>query len=80
MCPRHTEIPIDEMQERHDSSLAMLKLSPTETLATLLHNCGSRARTRFRKTSPELEMGFCSSVVEERNWTPVTVRSKGAAF
>jgi hypothetical protein len=38
MCPRHTEIPIDEMQGRHDSGLAMLRLSPIDTLATLLHN------------------------------------------
>jgi hypothetical protein len=80
MCARHTEIPTDEMQERQDSSLAMLKLGPTETLTTLQRNCGPRARTRCRKTRPEMKMGFCAYVVEERNWTPVTVRSDVAVF
>ena len=69
------------MLGRHDSGLAMLRLSPIDTLATVLHNWLVRVQElAFGKTSPELKMGFCPSVVEERNRTPVTVRSDGAAF
>jgi hypothetical protein len=78
MCPRHTEIPIDQTQKRRQFKLLM---QHPQCPAALLHNC-SPSHGLAVETRAELEgdSALLLNVFEERAEPPVTVCGKRAAF